>query len=113
MPVATRSMSMSTMAIVLRRDEIRGLAGAFTPEEFLELGHPDTLPLLARYVQAVLVDEHLGVLEPLAPRGLGDGVEHLLAELAFERGFLEAFRLLAELDALNGSRHVARNLAVR
>src|SRR5687767_10319237 len=110
-------MTMATMAmtavIVLRSHVVSGLRGALTPEELLQLGHPDALPLLARDVQAVLVDQHLRVFEPLPPGGLGDGVEDLLSELTLERGLLQTFGLLTQLDALNGSRHEAGNLAAR
>src|SRR4051794_9070329 len=105
---------MTTMAvtavIVRRRDEFSRLGAAITPEKLLELGHPNALAAFTGDVQAVLVDQHLRVLQPLPPGGLGHGVEDLLPELAFERRLLQTFGLLTKLDALNGSRHETGNL---
>src|SRR6187431_998388 len=51
---------------------------ALTEEVLLALRHPDALAVLAGEVEAVLVDQHLGVLEPLAPGLLRDVLEHTL-----------------------------------
>ena len=99
-------VTMVVTAVVIRgRYEVRRLATTLAPEKLLELGHPNSLALFAGHVQAVLIDEHFGMLEPLAPSSFRHGVEDLLAELALEWRLLETFGFFTQLDALNGSRH--------
>src|SRR5688500_17162646 len=74
--------------------------GALAEEELLALGHPQALPRLAREIQAILVDQHLGVLEPAAPGLRRNVVEHTLTELALEGRLLEAVEVLVELHAV-------------
>jgi hypothetical protein len=100
--VSVAPMAM-TAVLIGRSNEIGWLGSAFTPEELLELGHPNSLALFTGDVQTVLVDQHLRVLEPLPPGRLGYGVEDLLPEFTFERRLFQTFGLLTKLDALNGS----------
>src|SRR4051812_47766155 len=58
-------------------------------------------------VQAILVDEHRLLLEPLLPGFLGDVLPDPLAELAGIRREIEALGLAAELDALHHPSHEA------
>jgi len=109
--VTTWTVVMIMIVVVLGGDVVRRLGAAFAPEELLELGHPNALTLFTRHVETVFIDQHLRVLEPLAPGRLGYGIEDLLAELALERRLLETLGDLTQLDALNGSRHEADNLA--
>src|SRR5690606_21997221 len=88
-----------------RRDELLRQFRALAEEVALELGHPDLLPVRRHQVEAVLVDEDLRVLEPKAPRLLGDVFENTLPELALKRGLLEAFKITHELDAPDLPRH--------
>src|SRR4051812_452872 len=107
MPVAVATMAMAMARVIgrLGRDVVSGLGAAVAPEKLFELGDPNAFTGFTGHVQAILVDDHFRVLEPLAPCGLGDVIEHFLAELTFEGWLLQAFRLLTQLDALNGSRH--------
>src|SRR5690242_3250725 len=63
-------------------------------------------------VQAVLVHEHLLVLEPALPRLLRDAFPEPLAELAGIRRKVEALGLAPELDALHHARHESPRLAM-
>src|SRR5690606_26940565 len=65
----------------------------------------DALTVLTHEIQAVFVDEHLGVLEPHGPRLLRDVVEHFFSEVPFEGWLFQTGKLSAEFDAMDGSRH--------
>src|SRR6185437_9967861 len=59
-----------------------------------------------REVQAVLVHEHLLVLEPALPRLLRDALPQPLAELSRIGRKVESLGLAPELDALHHARHL-------
>jgi len=102
--VAVATVAVATV-LVFWSYVVGRLGAAISPKELLELGHPNALTVFAGDVQTILVDQHLRMLEPLPPGGLGHGVEDFLPELTFEWRLIEAFGHLTELDALNGSRH--------
>src|SRR5471030_1111573 len=83
---------------------LRGI-GAVAEEVLAHL----LLQILARLrvheVQAILVYQHLLVLEPRLPRLLRDALPEPLAELAGVRRIVEALGLLLQLDAVHGSSH--------
>jgi hypothetical protein len=58
-----------------------------------------------REVQAVLVHQHLLVLEPRLPRLLGDAFVELAAQLAGVRRHVQAFGFLLQLDAIDNAGH--------
>src|SRR5437016_2934753 len=60
---------------------------------------------LVREIQAVLVDQHRLLLEPLRPGFLAHVLVDALAELARIGRKIEAFGFAAELDAVDGSGH--------
>src|ERR1700682_1183255 len=83
-PIAN-SISFLNNSLVRGRDVFSGAGRAFSEEELLHLLHDNLLILLARWVQAILVQQHLAVLHPLAPSLLRDIFVNLLAQFAVER----------------------------
>src|SRR5687768_2968672 len=61
--------------------------------------------LLVGEVEAVLIDQHLLLFEPLFPGLLRDLLENALPQSAGIRRKIKAFRLAPELHALHHSRH--------
>src|SRR6185436_10509661 len=86
--------------------ELRALA----EEELLALLLENLLRPRRHQVQAVLVDEHLGMLEPELPRLLRDVVEDLLAQLVIPGLPLDALELFPHFDAVHQARHVTTRL---
>src|SRR3954470_23043356 len=89
------------LLLLLRWDVVRRELRAFAEEELLHVMHDDLLRLLVRWVEAVFVDDHLGVLAPQPPRFLRDGLVDAVAQLAIERRLVEPGQLLAQLDAFH------------
>src|SRR5258708_30894574 len=85
--------------------EAGGAVGAVAEEMLAHL----LLEVLARArigeVEAVLVHQHLLLLEPGLPRLLGDALPEALTELARIGREVEAFGLLLQLDAVHHTRH--------
>src|ERR1700681_3712551 len=85
-PIAN-SISFLTNSLVRGRDVFSGAGRAFSEEKLLHLLHDDLLILLARRIQAILIQQHLAMLHPLAPSLLRDVFVNLLAQFAVEWRF--------------------------
>ena len=123
-PIAERDPRHVERQITEQRDPIHGarahelllrflrhvvgwrLDAARTEQELFALLLEDFVRLLRREIEAVLVDDPLGVLDPVLP-GLGrDVVVDALAQGIVERLVGEARKLLAEFCALDHTAHV-------
>src|ERR1700741_1538238 len=93
------------MRLLLGRYVARGDVGARTEEMPLGLLHEVLARAGVGEVQAVLVDQHGLLLEPLRPSLPGDVLPDTLAELARIGRELHALGLAAELDALHHPSH--------
>ena len=72
----------------------------FTEEVLFHLFEQEFLVLALAQVEAVLVHDHLHLLDPQLPGLLGDVIEDALAErVVVERPLVETFHLLLKLDA--------------
>src|SRR6185369_937137 len=81
--------------------------GVLAEEELLGLVPEDLVRARVRRRQAVLVHDHLEVLEPELPRVLTDAVVDALVEIVVERLEREPGQLLAELLANHHPSHRA------
>src|SRR5690242_18822528 len=90
-----------------RRDVAGGLVRAAAEEVVLHLALQVFACALVGQVQAVLVDQHRLLLEPLLPGFLADAFVDALAQLAGIGREVEALGFAAELDALDGACHHA------
>src|SRR5439155_8292870 len=88
-----------------RRLVVRREMRAFAEEEFLGLIEEHLVRLLGAAGEAVLVHDHLEVLQPHLPRVLRDAVVNALAQLVVPRLEIEARQFLPELCALDDPRH--------
>ncbi|MNC97203.1 hypothetical protein D3C83_147880 [compost metagenome] len=61
---------------------------------------------LVREIEAVLIDQHFLLFQPLPPRLLGDAVVQPLADLTGIRRKIKTFRFAPELDALDHTGHL-------
>ena len=89
----------------LGRSVIQRWGGAHAKEEAVHLFFQVFSGLGVHGAQAVFVDEHGLVAEPVLPGLPGDILEDPLAEFAGIGGTVEAFGLAAELDAIYHSSH--------
>src|SRR5437870_11084134 len=95
----------SSAASLLRRHVARGDICPATKKVPLHLFGEIFAGSGIREAQAVLVDQHRLMLEPLRPRFLGNALVDAFAELAGIRRKIETFGLAPELDALDHARH--------
>src|SRR5882724_11669070 len=109
LPEAVRSRDAIELRTALLLGFLRGVVRrelrTLAEEIFFELVHPELLPRGGQEIDAVLVDDHLRVLEPEPPSLLRHVVEDALAQGALQRRLLEAFHFFPELHALNSSSH--------
>src|SRR5688572_21108749 len=95
-----------------RVHEALWLLGSAPEEIFLHLAHQELARLRLEGHEPVLVDQHRLVPEPLLPGFLRDVLEDALPELTRIRRPLEAFRLAAELHAVDHSGHLSTPRAI-
>src|SRR5262245_45698956 len=91
--------------LVGRRDVARRGVGAFAAEMPLGLLHEVLARARIGEVEAILVDQHGLLLQPLRPGFPGDALPDALAERAGVGRELHALGLAAELDALHHPSH--------
>src|ERR1051325_2984867 len=90
-----------------RCDVVGRELGALAEEILLGLLVEQPLPLGGGQIQPVLVDDHLRELQPPLPRLHRDVVVDALPELVLERLVRDRGQLLAQLRALDHSRHAS------
>src|SRR5688572_26362185 len=89
-----------------RRHVVGWRLDAGAPEEVLEVLLERLLGLGVGRVEAVLVDHHRLVLDPLIPGFGRDLAEDALTQRAGERRVFQSGELVAQLAAVHHSRHV-------
>src|SRR5688572_19304022 len=103
------SGSHSTGSLIERslagRHVALGHVGSLAEEVVLHLAGQVLASARIRQVEAVFVDQHGLLLEPLGPGFLAHALIDALAEFTGIRGEIEAFGFFAELDALDGTGH--------
>src|SRR6266849_573781 len=95
-----------TLPLGLRRLVVGRQRRALAEEVLLRLVEEDLIRLLASPGEAVLVHDHLEMLQPHLPGLLRDAVVDALPELVGERLEFQAGQLALELDALHHPRHL-------
>src|SRR5262245_65126711 len=95
-----------------RLDEAARRLRAGAEEEFLHLADEELPRLRLEGHEAVFVDQHGLVPEPLLPGFPRDLLEDALAELTRIRRAIEAFRLAAELHAVDHPGHPSTPRAI-
>ena len=88
-----------------RRHKALRLVGAFAEEMLFHLAGQVLAGALVGQVQAVFIDQHGLVLEPLGPGLLAHALINALAQLAGVGREVQTFGFGAEFDALNGACH--------
>src|SRR6185503_10719655 len=91
--------------LLRRRDVARGGVGAFAEEMALGLLHEVLARARVGEVEAVLVDQHRLLLEPLRPGFLRDPLPDALAERPGVGREVHAFGFASQLYTLHHSRH--------
>ncbi len=91
--------------LLRRRHEVRRQRRAFAEEELLALFAEDLVRLHAGEIEAVLVDDHLRVLQPHLPCFQGDLVVDAFAEFVIERFVRHRRKLFLELGAFDCATH--------
>src|SRR4051812_44432412 len=97
---SSHSCAIVFKGLLRRRDVSRGGVGALAEEMPLGLLHEVLARARVGEVEAILVDQHGLLLEPLCPGFLGDTLPDPLAERAGIRREIHAFCFTSELDAL-------------
>ena len=88
-----------------RRDEFFGQLRSRAKEILLHLLDKELLRFRLPRLQAIFIEQHLGVLGPHAPR-LGAYVFiNLLSQFSIERGFVQAGKFASKLCAFDHTRH--------
>src|SRR5690348_6257612 len=105
-----RSRALNRMRVPASRFIRSHVAGRLrhvaAEEVLLHLAGEELAGLRLQRIEAVLVDQHGLVGEPLLPGLLGNVFVHALAERARPGGEVEAFGVDAELGAVDGAGHV-------
>lgn len=92
-------------ALLRRWDVFLREGRAFAEEELLHLLNEELLGLGSPRLKPVFVEEHFLVVDPLAPRRLGDILVDFLSEFRVERGLVEALHLLFVTNTKYCMRH--------
>src|ERR1700761_5479908 len=96
---------VKTRGLFLGRYIAFGLLYVAAEEEFFHFGAQELAGLGIERVEAIFVDQHGLVGQPLLPRGLGDFGVDALSERARPGSEVEAFGVDAELGAVDGAAH--------
>src|SRR5215469_7080065 len=98
-PAAYRQALMRRSHILLRQ------IAAAPEEELVHLLHQELLRLARPWLQAILIQQHLLPLQPLAPRPLRHILINLLPKIRVKRRLIQPFHLLLILRAEHHMRH--------